>query len=64
MKTKLKNIDEVCGQPAGSFEKFIKDKEQFQKDLEIHRKARIQAIKHGLPLPPSPTFRGRAVFLC
>ena len=40
---KPKTIDEHCKKPAGSFKKFIKEKETFLQNLETERKERIRA---------------------
>lgn len=42
---KAKTIDELCKQPAGSFKKFIKEKENFLLSLEKERKERIRASR-------------------
>jgi len=45
MKKKPITIDEHCGQPQGSFKKFLKEKEDFLKKLEEDRKTRIRAAR-------------------
>jgi hypothetical protein len=44
-KMKPKTIDEHCKKPAGSFKKFIKEKETFLQNLENERKERIRASR-------------------
>lgn len=38
-------IDEFCGQPEGSFKKFIEKKESFLRQLEQERKERIRKAR-------------------
>lgn len=40
---KDKRIDELCGKEAGSFKKFLKDKETYVNKLENKRIHRIKA---------------------
>jgi hypothetical protein len=42
---KAKTIDQLAGKPAGSFKKFIKEKEAFLQGLEAERKERIRATR-------------------
>ena len=51
MKTKTKTIDEVCRQPNGSFNKFIKRKNELLRIIEKNRKDRIYAIRNNQPIP-------------
>lgn len=44
---KAKTIDQVCGEEAGAFKKFIKDKEAYLKALENERKERIRAAREA-----------------
>lgn len=46
-----KTIDELCGEPEGSYKQFVKQKESYQQKIEANRKARIAAHRQGLPLP-------------
>ena len=43
--TKVKTIDDLAKKPAGSFKKFIKEKEAFLQGIEAERKERIRAIR-------------------
>ena len=45
IKMKPKTIDEFCGADAGSFKKFIKQKQSFLQKIEEKRKSRIQAAR-------------------
>lgn len=47
MKThvKLQTIDDVCGKPAGSFQRSLKEMTAYLKTQEQGRKARIQAAR-------------------
>lgn len=47
----MKTIDDVCGQPKGSFKNFIKQKEEILRKVEANRRARILAARNGQPLP-------------
>lgn len=42
---KIMTIDEVCGQPDGSFKKFIERQEQEAREHEERRKARIREAR-------------------
>ena len=42
---KPKTLDESCGQPEGSFKKFVAEKEAFLKKLEDDRKNHIRAAR-------------------
>ena len=42
---KLKTIDDVCGKPAGSFQRSLKEMTAYLKAQEQERKARIQAAR-------------------
>lgn len=46
-------IDQACGLPEGSFQKFIKQQEAYFKELEGKRRERIRAGK------PPPSFDGK-----
>ena len=47
MKTpvKLQTIDDVCGKPAGSFQRSLKEMTAYLKAQEQERKARVQAAR-------------------
>jgi hypothetical protein len=45
-KLKIITIDEYCGQPPGSFSKFIKNQEIELKKIEKARKARIGEFRN------------------
>jgi hypothetical protein len=40
---KLETIDETCGQPEGSFQKFVEKKEVHLRNLEQQRDERVRA---------------------
>lgn len=42
---KAKTIDELCKKDAGSFKKFVEQKEKFLQGLESDRKERIRASR-------------------
>lgn len=42
---KLKTIDELCKKEAGTFKKFVEQKEKFLQGLESDRKERIRASR-------------------
>jgi hypothetical protein len=42
---KTMTIDEFCGEPEGSFKKFIEKQEQELREQEEWRKARIRAAR-------------------
>ncbi len=45
LKTKkMKTLDEVCGQPPGSFVKYLQDKSKYLKNQEAKRAERIRAF--------------------
>lgn len=50
---KPRNIDEVCGQPAGSFQKFIKEQQEKETFEQNKVKERIRAAKINKILHPS-----------
>lgn len=47
---KSKTIDESCGRPAGSFKKFLKQKEDYLTKSEEKRSARIKAHRNSRQL--------------
>lgn len=47
----MKTIDDVCGQPKGSFKNFIKQKDEILRKIDANRRERIKAHRAGLPLP-------------
>jgi hypothetical protein len=51
MKPKLETLDECCGNPPGTFEKMLEEKDRMCKLYEQHRKDRIHAIRNNLPVP-------------
>jgi hypothetical protein len=40
----MKTLDEVCGQPPGSFAKYLQDKSEYLKNQEAKRAERIRAF--------------------
>jgi hypothetical protein len=39
----MRTLDEVCGQPPGSFAKYLQEKSAYLKNLEAKRAKRIRA---------------------
>jgi len=43
---KTKTIDEFCGQPAGSFQKFVEAQRRELQEIERERKERIRKLRN------------------
>ena len=43
---KAKTIDEVCGQPHGSFQKFVEAQRRALQEIERERKERIRRLRN------------------
>lgn len=43
---KAKTIDEVCGQPVGSFQKFVEAQRRELQEIERERKERIRKLRN------------------
>ena len=48
---KAQTMDEFCGNPPGTFKKFIQERETRMQAIEQHRKDRIRAIRNNQPVP-------------
>jgi hypothetical protein len=51
MNKKLKTIDDVCGNPAGTFKKYIEEQKTRDRLIAEHTIARRNAIRNNLPIP-------------